>query len=68
MYNPNLSRDQRNELLALHTELVTVHGKATAVAASLHDEGKLAGEVIDVQLAISEVMDKIGKAVFTPER
>jgi hypothetical protein len=64
----NMTREQRDKLFQAHQELGIIHGHVAEVTHDIHEAGKLANKVLDAQLAISEAMLAVAKAMdMSPE-
>lgn len=58
-----LSRQERDVLFAAHAALANLHGKVTEVTVAQHSRNESAEKVLDAQLAISDAMLAISKAL-----
>jgi HEAT repeat protein len=63
MQTATLTREDRDILFAAHQELANVHGEVTKVTAAQHERDESAELVLDAQLAISDAMMAVAKAL-----
>lgn len=59
-----LTREQRETLRNVHSDLCDLHRKVNEVTIATHQNGELAEETLNAQLAISDAMRAVHKAMF----
>jgi hypothetical protein len=62
MYGTTLTRNERDELYAVHRALARLHSRVTKVTAAQHARNESADDALNAQLAISDALMAVSKA------